>query len=248
MTQASPPHRSALTSCLIPILPMTSDFQNNGFLVVESVLPLEELGPLQDEAERLLASSPERGGARNGLQRSGALRRVAESPVLVGLASGVLDCACRPVKLTVFDKTEGSNWKVPWHQDLTITVAERREVPGFGPWSEKGGLPHVQPPVEVLEAIVALRIHLDATPAENGALRVLAGTHRRGRLDAATIRSLARDRCEVVVPVPAGGVMAMSPLLLHASSPSKVPGRRRVLHVEYASAELMAEMGWAWPT
>ncbi len=145
----------------------------------------------------------------------------------------------------MFDKTPRSNWKVPWHQDLTIAVSERREVAGFGPWSVKDGLPHVQPPASLLERIVALRLHLDDTPAANGALRVLAGTHKLGRLSAARIDALRRQIPETVCPVAAGGAMLMSPLLLHASSPSHAPLRRRVLHFEYSAADLPAGLAWA---
>lgn len=38
----------------------------------------------------------------------------------------------RPVKGIVFDKTPAANWKVPWHQDLTICVERRIDVNGFG--------------------------------------------------------------------------------------------------------------------
>jgi len=47
---------------------------------------------------------------------------------------------------------------------VTIAVRERREAEGFGPWSEKEGVPHVQPPAEILEKMVAIRVHLDDTP------------------------------------------------------------------------------------
>jgi hypothetical protein len=65
------------------------------------------------------------------------------------------------VRATLFDKTPGANWPVPWHWDLTICVAVRLEAPGFGPWTLKAGVHHVQPPVEVLETMVAVRVHLE---------------------------------------------------------------------------------------
>jgi len=122
--------------------------------------------------------------------------------------------------------------------------AERREVPGFGPWSIKGGLPHVQPPAEILERIVALRVHVDPTPAENAPLRVLPGTPRADRLRADEIETLASQGDPVVCTVAAGAVMAMSPSLIHASSPATVPARRRVLHFEYSSVDLPAGLQW----
>jgi hypothetical protein len=39
---------------------------------------------------------------------------------------------------------------------LTIAVRERREVNGFGPWTMKAGVLHVQPPAEVMSGILAI--------------------------------------------------------------------------------------------
>ena len=37
----------------------------------------------------------------------------------------------------------------------------------------------------------------------------------------------------------------MRPLLVHASSPATVPSRRRVVHLEFAAAELPSPLEWA---
>lgn len=224
---------------------LRDEFNRRGFVVLESVIEAERLPSLRSEADRLLDAAPEKGGARNGLNKSELFRELAFSEPLAGLARSILGTAALPVKLTIFDKTPRANWKVPWHQDLTITVRERREVPGYGPWTEKGGLPHVQPPVGLLEKIVALRVHLDETSTNNGALRVIPGSHRSGRWSDRDIRRLLTEREEVVCPVAAAGVMMMSPLLLHASSASAAPSRRRVLHFEYCGAELPGGLCWA---
>jgi len=216
-----------------------------GFLVIDRVIPAADLDPLRNEADRLLLDSPARGGARNVLSKSQVLREVAESGTPAQIARSVLGEGVLPRKLTIFDKRQGANWLVPWHQDLTIAIAERREVDGFGPWSIKDGLPHVQPPVTVLEQILAIRVHLDETPAAGGALRVLPGTHRLGRLSTAQVDSLRRELPETVCPVPAGGAMLLRPLLLHASSASTSPTRRRVLHFEFSTASLPGGLAWA---
>jgi ectoine hydroxylase-related dioxygenase (phytanoyl-CoA dioxygenase family) len=216
-----------------------------GYLIVPGLIPIEQLAELRDEADRFLADAPGRGGVRNLLKKSPRLRGLATQGSPAELATAVLGPEARPTKLTLFDKTPEANWKVPWHQDLTITVAERRDAPGFGPWSIKDGLPHVQPPVSVLERILAIRVHLDETPAENGALRVLPGTHRLGRLSESRIAELRQQVPEALCAVPAGGAMLMSPLLVHASSASRSPSRRRVLHFEYSSARLPEGLVWA---
>jgi ectoine hydroxylase-related dioxygenase (phytanoyl-CoA dioxygenase family) len=130
---------------------------------------------------------------------------------------------------------------------------------GPGTWSSFDVLDHLihgerthwiprvdrQPPVAVIEATVAVRLHLDDTPADNGALRVLPGSHRAGRLSEVEVSRLRREIEEVVCPVPAGGAMLLRPLLLHASSSASHPDRRRVLHFEYSGAELPAGLEWA---
>lgn len=220
------------------------EFERNGFACPPAVLEAGELEPLRDEADRLLARAPERGGARHGLRDSELFADLGRSPRMARFAAAILGPTARPVKLTVFDKTAEANWKVPWHQDLTIAVREQHDLPGFGPWSTKGGLPHVRPPVAVLESIVALRLHLDDASEGNGALRVLPGTHLLGRLADHEVERIATGRAPLACPVPAGGVMLMSPLLLHASSAVVSPSRRRVLHFEYVAAELPSPLLW----
>src|SRR4029453_8748221 len=88
----------------------------------------------------------------------------------------------RPVRGILLDKVPGANWHVGWHQDLVIPVRERREVSGFGPWTVKAGMPHVKPPAEVLAGMLTIRVQLDDCGQDNGPLRVVPGSHRRGEL------------------------------------------------------------------
>lgn len=221
------------------------DFESRGFLVVPRVVQGELLETLRAEADRLLTGSAERGGVRNGLAKSAVLSDLAGSGVPLRMARSVLGSQATPTKLTIFDKTSDANWRVPWHQDLTITVAERCDHPGYGPWSVKDGLPHVQPPVHVLQQTVAVRLHLDDTPSANGALRVLPGTHLMGRLLDVRIQDLRSQIEAEVCSLPAGGAMLMSPLLLHSSCRAASPKRRRVLHFEYSAALLPEGLSWA---
>jgi hypothetical protein len=52
----------------------------------------------------------------------------------------------------------------------------------------------------------------------------------------AEVAQLARDVHSVDCVCPAGGVVAMRPLLVHASSKAETDQRRRVLHIEYADS------------
>jgi ectoine hydroxylase-related dioxygenase (phytanoyl-CoA dioxygenase family) len=183
-------------------------------------------------------------GIRNLLNVLPSVRTLAVSSTLMSLVEPVLGSGTRVVRGLYFDKHKDANWKVAWHQDLTIAVRKRIEVEGFGPWSLKAGICHVQPPLSVLEEMLALRVHLDDTDETNGALRVIPGSHKHGRLLSTNIRDFQENSLAVTCPVNAGGVMLMRPLLLHASSAAIYPRRRRVLHIEYSASELPGEMAW----
>ncbi len=160
------------------------------------------------------------------------------------MVEAILGDGCFPVRGIFFDKVPDANWKVPWHQDLTIAVQERINVIGFGPWSTKAGVLHVQPPVSVLETMVSIRIHLDPCGESNGALRVIPGSHRNGRIPESQISLIRQTRRDHVCEVGQGGALLMRPLLLHASSPSSVPGHRRVIHIDYAADALPDGVKW----
>jgi ectoine hydroxylase-related dioxygenase (phytanoyl-CoA dioxygenase family) len=149
-----------------------------------------------------------------------------------------------PVRAIYFDKSPAANWSVPWHQDLTVAVRARVDLPGFGPWSTKDGIPHVQPPIDLLERMLTLRIHLDDADRSNGALRVLPGSHRLGRLTADAIEALRIEYPEVLCTAAAGDALLMRPLLLHASRRSTSVRNRRVLHIEYAGFALPSGLRW----
>jgi ectoine hydroxylase-related dioxygenase (phytanoyl-CoA dioxygenase family) len=159
------------------------------------------------------------------------------------MAEAVLGKHCFAVKGTFFNKTLESNWKVAWHQDLTIMVRKRKEVAGFGPWTVKEGIVHVQPTTEVLSGILAIRLHLDESGPDNGPLRVLPGSHKQGRLSAEKVAGWQKAK-SVAGTVPCGGALLMRPLLLHASSAGFVPKPRRVIHLEFTADELPDGLEW----
>ena len=182
-------------------------------------------------------------GRRNMLATA-AVAELAGSRPLLDLVRLHTGGAPRAVRAIWFNKSPEANWLVAWHQDLAIAVRERIETPGFGGWSVKEGVPHVQPPTEILERMLTVRIHLDDADEENGALRVLPGTHTLGRLDADRVTILRREREEVVCIAQAGDALLMRPLLLHASGRLTSDRPRRVLHLEYATEELPGGLKW----
>lgn len=215
---------------------------NDGFEIVENVLNHEALEELRYAVAEL--PSRHRGGVRNLLQNSESIVALATAGSVKAMANAALGADAFPVRALLFDKAPAANWKVPWHQDTAIAVAGRMEVPGFIGWSVKDGVTHVHPPVDVLERMVSLRIHLDDCGSDNGPLRVLPGSHRHGKLDDAEIERWRQTTEEVSCCVSQGDVLVMRPLLLHASSPAKSPSHRRVIHLEYARDELPNGMRW----
>lgn len=145
-------------------------------------------------------------------------------------------------KSIYFDKPAASNWFVSYHQDLSVSVTNRRETSGYEGWTVKDGQFGVQPPADILEDNITVRLHLDDTDGSNGALRVIPFSHERGirRFD------IREQKAEVLCEVPAGGVMWMRPLLFHASSRSLPDSRRRrVIHVEFSRQNLAPGIDWA---
>lgn len=84
--------------------------------------------------------------------------------------------------------------------------------------------------------VVALRVSLDDSTMTNGPLRVLPETHRGGVYGDEQIQRLARSTAAVDCVAASGGIVAMRPLTVHASSKSRGDQPRRVLHIEYAAA------------
>jgi ectoine hydroxylase-related dioxygenase (phytanoyl-CoA dioxygenase family) len=181
--------------------------------------------------------------AQRNLLRLSPVRDLAVMASVKQLVGSVLGSDCFAVRGILFNKTRESNWKVVWHQDRTIAVRERRDIAGFGPWTMKASVPHVQPPHRIMAKLLAIRLHLDESDENNGPLRVIPGSHREGLLSAQHIAAL-KERPSTTCTVPRGGAILMRPLLLHASSACLKPVQRRVIHLEFAADELPDGLEW----
>jgi ectoine hydroxylase-related dioxygenase (phytanoyl-CoA dioxygenase family) len=229
--------------------PTLQKLAEDGFAIVEDVLSAHVVDGVLGAVEMRL-ENPRMRLSVNMRSIAEAVPEVAEltrMPAIRALAEAVIRPGVRVARSLWFDKTPAANWKVAWHQDLTIAVQEKRDVPGFGSWSLKDGIPHVQPPSLLLERMITLRIHLDDCDASNGALKVLPGSHREGKLAPSQIKGWRQRREPVTCEVRKGGVLLMRPLLLHASSPATNPSHRRVVHVEFAADELPGGLRWLDP-
>lgn len=217
---------------------MNHNVERHGFAIVSRVLDATE------QCELAAMLGPVSGAGRRGLLALPVVSALARSSRLLDIVRPHLMSEPLPVRAIYFDKSAEANWLVSWHQDLTLALRARAELPGFGRWSTKHGIPHVQPPVELLQQMLTLRLHLDDSNETNGALRVLPGSHRLGRLSAEQIQALRSEQSDFLCAVSAGDALLMRPLLLHASSRSTSSGHRRVLHIEYAAFTLPSELHW----
>jgi len=216
-------------------------FDEDGYAIIGGVLSADQC---QAVAQHVSESERLRAGTRNLLhdfvcvQVATDLRSSAAIAEQLGVTAVAVQC-------TLFDKSAERNWLVAWHQDLSIPVGERIPHPQCTGWSEKEGTLFVQPPVSILESLVAVRVHLDDCEAGAGPLRVVPGSHRHGRLSRSEARRQRETSGEVPCLAKRGDALLMRPLLLHASSKATVPSRRRVLHFLFGPAELPYGLRWA---
>jgi ectoine hydroxylase-related dioxygenase (phytanoyl-CoA dioxygenase family) len=210
------------------------DVANHGFAIIPDVLTRNDIVTI---LRNLNEESAHR--SRAGLRHALALPSVAAlawDPRLLTLAREISGKKAFPYHATLFDKSPDANWLVVWHQDTALPLRERRDTPGWGPWSLKRGVVYAHAPASALSKILALRVHLDDSTAQSGPLRVLPGSHAQGVLTDDDIHQLASRISSVECVVSQGGILAMRPLLIHASSKSKSETKRRVLHIEYAAS------------
>jgi ectoine hydroxylase-related dioxygenase (phytanoyl-CoA dioxygenase family) len=218
---------------------MKEAIDQDGFTILPEPFAPSLLDQLLRDIDR---EAPRR--SRAGIRHALALEPVAafaRQRILGEIAREVLGPDASPFRATLFDKSPASNWLVAWHQDTTLPFRERIDLPGWGPWSVKDGIPYGRAPAAALRQVVALRVHLDESNLDNGPLRVLPGTHKQSVLSDDEISDLAKQIAPVDCIVGRGGILAMKPLIVHASSKSRSDMPRRVLHIEYAASSSVAE-------
>ena len=225
--------------------------ERDGFAIIPDALEPDPVSALSDALSTFSGGRREQGvHARGGIY---ALRNLfdlvpetkaaLQAKAVRDAVSAVLGPGAFCVRALFLDKTPRANWKVPWHQDATIVVKERVEVTGFGPWTTKAGLQHVMAPPGTLSAMLTLRLHLDDCGESKGAMRVVRASHEYGRLPEDSIEQFTRYDVTTCV-VGKGGLMAMRPLLLHASSPATEPGSRRVIQLDFCARNLPLPLEW----
>ena len=224
---------------------LSQQVEAGGFYIIPALISsqeVEELLSALDCADVMVTRSR---GVRNLASKVPAIVDLAASSPIRQLVDAVLGSEAALVRSILFDKLDGLNWSLPWHQDVTIAVQRRIDVVGYGPWSVKEGVHSVQPPKQVLERMISVRVHLDDCGVENGALQVIAGSHQAGKLSAEARDRLATIESPVICSTSAGGGLVMRPLLLHSSGASRHSSHRRVVHLDFAAEPLTGGLDWS---
>ena len=149
-----------------------------------------------------------------------------------------------PVRGVVVVKTRSQNWGVPWHQDRIIAVRDRVDVDGYGAWSRKDGIWHCAPPLSVLAHMLFVRVHLDDTTAENGAMEIALGSHRAGAVPTGEAEAVAGRFDTEITEARAGDILVLHMLILHRSPPSQSGAPRCVLRFDLADRSLPHGLSW----
>lgn len=146
------------------------------------------------------------------------------------------------VRALFFDKPPDRTWNLPWHKDTAIAVEDHQiRSEHFSRPTIKAGVPHLIASDDILQQMLTLRIHLDEVTDENGPLRIIPGSHVSSKSEGMGIERA------VTIHARPGDVLAMRPLISHASGSSAEGTRRhrRILHLEFAASPTLPD-GVRW--
>lgn len=225
------------------IVAASRKLEKNGYAVLNDIYTRKEIRDIGKVLHNYFHRSEEHTfGKRTLLKDIPQLKEVLLNQNILDIVN-VLDSNAFLTKAIYFDKPDVKNWYVIWHQDLPINVTERTDTEGFYGWTNKNGINSVCPPEEILKSIFTIRVHLDTTNAQNGALKVIPGSHTK-RFSDEEREAITQGVNPTIIEVGEGGVQLMRPLLLHASSKTQNQKRRRVIHLEFCSRELPGKLDW----
>lgn len=225
------------------------NIDNLGFAIIENIYSDSEINSLLDLISNADYAAPtfrktaDLFAIRQFVQEVPDTVDILFNDKLSELISSVFGDEFFIVKSIYFDKPETSNWFVAYHQDLTISVDKKIDIPGYSSWTTKHNQFAVQPTVDILQDNFTIRIHLDETTEHNGALKVIPGSHKKGVYRPETIDWT--NETETTCPVKKAGVMIIKPLLLHSSGKTTNKNKRRVIHLEFSRSLLPGGLEWS---
>ena len=210
-------------------------FHHNGFLVVEDRLDAETLERLREACDRNVREMVEPIVWEAGDERRpDTVRRISKlldrDPVFMEVAAS--DAILEPLADLLGPNVELLTNR---HNHLMVRPPGSEVVP----WHHQvWGIPYV-----------SVLVYLDGSTWENGAVRVIPGSHRFPfpRAHRFTPEEIAADplfRQYVTAPVPAGGLLIFYDHLLHSAGPNRSAGPRRSMTLAYCAVD---ELGSAQP-
>ena len=220
---------------------MKFELNKSGFEIIENVFSNEEVNEIIELLEPQEINKEF--GIREFLTNKPQISEKVFSKRLLAIVQKISPDCQKAIKSIYFDKPPNANWIVNWHQDLTINLKNRLEFENFKNWRENSQRIVVQPPIEILENIFTIRIHLDDCSKENGALRVIENSHKKGVIGIKEWM-LNKNGIERICEVKRGGILIMKPLLLHSSRRTENHNNRRVIHIEFTDKELPSGLFW----
>ena len=221
----------------------------NGFTVINDIFSIEEIAQIlaiikqTDTTKATFRKSTDIFAIRQFLKEMPQTQKIIFTQKLKNIITEIFGEGYFVTKSIYFDKPEKSNWFVPYHQDLTISVDKKVEIENFAPWTTKQNQFAVQPPLHYLEDNFTIRIHLDDTNEQNGALKVIPKSHLKQIYRPETIDW--QKEIEISCNTLKGGIMIMRPLLLHSSGRTTNNEKRRVIHIEFSNKELDSRINWS---
>lgn len=218
---------------------MKQDLEDEGRLWVRGALSEQDL-QLFDRVSLGMSNVGRR------LEWSDSLSKAIEASSRLNYLAQSVMTGAKPVRFVSFNKTSKMNWALPWHQDRVIAVKEKEGHEGFINWSNKSGVWHCEPPIDILENMVFARVHLDAATKANGCLELAIGSHKYGKI-------LSKDTNAIVSKLPKetciaerGDILFAKVLTLHRSIGSTSMSPRRALRIDYSNHNLPEPLKWAY--
>ncbi len=219
------------------------NLQEHGIEIIRGFIPEKIIEDIKHEVANYQGEQSKH-GIRNAEKNFSSIQRLISSKEIQEKCQEVLGDNAQLVRAIFFNKTPDKNWLVTWHQDKTISVNAHKEISGWGQWSVKDNVHHVQPELAVLNNMLTFRIHLDDTDETNGCLKVVPSSHKLGILKQSNITNIVENNQVLSCSAKTSDTLLMRPHLLHSSSKSTKPSNRRVVHLEFSNYKLPYGLHW----
>ena len=157
--------------------------------------------------------------------------------------SGTLRSAF-PTRATLFAKSEAQSWALGWHQDRVIAVQEKLGVGGYTNWTQKGGIWHVEPPLEVLQNMIFAQIYFDPVGPDDGPTELAIGSHKFGKIYKDQMPDIMSKSDRHLCLANPGDMLICHSLILHRSLSSRTQNSRRIIRIDFADFDLPVPLRW----